>query len=296
MSISSNQSSIVRIQKDIASLQQKIAEESKKEARLLTQIQQTQRSITKNTSASTLSSKLTQIARYNEDIAKCNSKKSDISKTIANKTSELHRYETQLAKDEDTERKKQDADRKKKEKEQLDFQKKLTLEMEAKTRAIQAQIKVTSQSLATHSHTSEEDDIQPEYDVFISHASEDKDSFARPFAERLKELGINVWYDEFSLSWGDSLRRKIDQGLGNSRFGIVVISKAFVTKPWTGYEFDGLVTREINGSGRILPIWHEISKAEVLKFSSTLADKKALTTSDFTIDEMAEQLLPLLKK
>ena len=67
-----------------------------------------------------------------------------------------------------------------------------------------------------------------EYDVFISHASEDKEDVVRPLAKSLKEKGISVWYDEFELKIGDSLRRKIDQGLSKSRFGIVVISRAFM--------------------------------------------------------------------
>lgn len=69
-----------------------------------------------------------------------------------------------------------------------------------------------------------------EYDVFISHASEDKDCVVRPLAHALRIKGLNVWYDEFELKIGDSLRRKIDQGLSRSRFGIVVISRSFIKK------------------------------------------------------------------
>lgn len=65
------------------------------------------------------------------------------------------------------------------------------------------------------------------FDVFISHASEDKADVVRPLAEALKAGGLSVWYDEFELRIGDSLRRKIDRGLAGSRFGIVVLSKAF---------------------------------------------------------------------
>ena len=78
-------------------------------------------------------------------------------------------------------------------------------------------------------------DTNKEYDVFISHASEDKDGVVRPLAIALKEKGISVWYDEFELKIGDSLRRKIDQGLSKSKFGIVVISRSFIKK-------DGLIT------------------------------------------------------
>ncbi|MBL7152784.1 MAG: toll/interleukin-1 receptor domain-containing protein [Phycisphaerae bacterium] len=35
-----------------------------------------------------------------------------------------------------------------------------------------------------------------EYDVFVCHASEDKDS-VEPFAEALRDKGLSVWYDRF---------------------------------------------------------------------------------------------------
>jgi hypothetical protein len=66
------------------------------------------------------------------------------------------------------------------------------------------------------------------WDVFISHASEDKDTFIRPLAIALKSLGISVWYDEFSLELGDSISRSIDKGLSESAYGLVVISPPFV--------------------------------------------------------------------
>ena len=193
------------------------------------------------------------MARHETDSAKCAANKADILKKVATKTADLHRYESQLARDEEAERKKQAAEIKKREKEQLEFQKKLTREVEARNRAVQNQIALSKQS---HDSMPREDDDQLQYDVFISHASEDKDDFVRPFAEHLKSLGVNVWYDELSLQWGRSLREQIDSGLSNSKYGIVVISKEFIKKDWTKYEFNGLVTKEINGSGRILPIWH----------------------------------------
>ena len=70
------------------------------------------------------------------------------------------------------------------------------------------------------------------HDVFICHASEDKDDFVRPLAELLAQQHIDVWYDEFSLSIGDSLSQKIDEGLAKSKFGIVVLSPSFFKKPW----------------------------------------------------------------
>jgi hypothetical protein len=51
-----------------------------------------------------------------------------------------------------------------------------------------------------------------DWDAFISHASEDKDQIARPLYLQLQELGLRIWFDEFTLTVGDSLRRSIDKG------------------------------------------------------------------------------------
>jgi len=96
--------------------------------------------------------------------------------------------------------------------------------------------------------------------------------------------------DKVELKIGDSLRKKIDYGLSNANYGIVIISPSFVKKNWTEYELNGIVAREMNGHKVILPIWHKISKDEVLKFSPTLADKLALNTSIHTIDDIVQNL------
>ena len=96
-----------------------------------------------------------------------------------------------------------------------------------------------------------ENDLR-EFDAFISHASEDKGEVVRPLAEALRSKGLSVWYDEFELKIGDSLRRKIDKGLANSRFGIVVLSQSFFKKGWPNYELDGLVTRAVTGEQILL--------------------------------------------
>lgn len=138
-------------------------------------------------------------------------------------------------------------------------------------------------------------DTSKEYDVFISHASEDKDSVVRPLALALKEKGVNVWYDEFELKIGDSLRRKIDQGLSKSKFGIVVISRSFIKKGWTNYELDGLMIKAISGQQLLLPIWHDITKQEVIDYSPSLADKVARNTSLETVEEIADEIAELIK-
>ncbi len=133
------------------------------------------------------------------------------------------------------------------------------------------------------------------YDVFVSHASEDKDSVVRPLAHTLSDGGLKVWYDEFELRIGDSLRRKIDTGLANSRFGIVVLSRSFFRKGWTNYELDGLVTRAVSGEQILLPIWHEITKQELIDYSPSLADKVARSTGTHTIEEIAKEIIDVIR-
>lgn len=118
-----------------------------------------------------------------------------------------------------------------------------------------------------------------EWDVFVSHASEDKESCARPLAEALRAAGYNVWFDAFTLTVGDSLRRSIDRGLAKSRFGVVVISPAFLSKEWPQKELDGLVAREVNGLKVILPVWHNISREAVVAASPILADRLATSST-----------------
>ncbi len=141
-----------------------------------------------------------------------------------------------------------------------------------------------------------EDPIVRQYDVFISHASEDKDEVVRPLANALRDEGLKVWYDEFELQIGDSLRRKIDKGLANSRFGIVVLSKDFIRKGWTNYELDGIISKSIGGEQIVLPIWHNITKQEVIDYSPSLADKVARNTAVYTIEEIAEEIAEVINK
>jgi hypothetical protein len=134
------------------------------------------------------------------------------------------------------------------------------------------------------------------YDVFISHASEDKDSLVRPLAIALRQLGYSIWYDEFTLKLGDSLRRSIDAGLAKSKFGVVVLSPAFLQKNWPQYELDGLVQREnIQGQKVILPVWHNIDHIAVATYSPSLADRVAASSAagiNAIADKIADALGP----
>ncbi len=117
------------------------------------------------------------------------------------------------------------------------------------------------------------------WDIFISHASEDKESVAIPLSKLLKQKEIIIWIDNQELMPGDSIRRKIDEGLVKSKYGAVILSKYFFRKEWPQKELDALITRERFGARVIIPIWHEITVEEVASFSAILADRFAIDTS-----------------
>jgi len=137
--------------------------------------------------------------------------------------------------------------------------------------------------------------MNKKWDVFISHTSEDKDTVVRELANLLKSLGLKVWYDEFTLKVGDSLTQKIDEGLIDSNFGIIIISNAFLNKKWTDYEYRSLLSKEDNFKKVILPIWHNITQDEIKDFSLYLADKFALDTKKNSIQEIAKKLLEIIR-
>ncbi len=131
--------------------------------------------------------------------------------------------------------------------------------------------------------------MDSEWDVFVSHASEDKEFFARPLAQALQARGLSVWFDDFSLAVGDSLRRSIDHGLSRSRFGVVVISLHFLNKEWPQKELDGLVAREVDGAKVILPVRHNITADQVRAYSPILADRLAALSSS-GLEKVADDL------
>lgn len=132
-----------------------------------------------------------------------------------------------------------------------------------------------------------------QYDAFISHAHEDKEEIAKPLADALSDLGYAVWYDDYTLKVGDSLRRSLDKGLASCRYGIVVLSNRFFEKKWANYELDGLVIRERNGEKVILPIWHQITSDDIAQYSLTLADRIAATTES-GVDNVVARLVEVL--
>ena len=263
------ESKIKSLQAEITRLNRQNAEEAKKEAKAQENIRRTQKSITKNTSLSSLKTKQRTIASETDKADKARKKQAEILEKIGKKKTELAKQQGLLQKEQDK------------------AFKSLTDKHDS---LIEAQRKLVSEADAMQTATQEK-----EYDFFISHAWEDKEAVAKPLADALIAKGAKVWLDKYEMTVGDSLRQSIDDGLAHSRYGIVILSETYFKKFWTGKELNGLFAKQEDGQKVILPVWHNISKDKVKEYSPILADMFALKTADFTIDELAEEFIKLVQ-
>ena len=271
------QSQINQLEREVANLRSSEAAEVKKEANLIGRINRAQDAAGRTNNASTLKSRLQEIERASKDLAVVKKNQAGIAKKIAGKANNLRTYQDRQSQEDEKERKRITKE-----------QRKLIQEREQHERRLSSQLRHRA---SIGFPTNGENNSAMTYDFFICHASEDKESFVRELANLLRTKGAEVWYDEFALQVGDSLRREIDRGLVNSKFGVVILSESFFGKEWPQRELDGLVTLATQGRNRILPIWHKVSKDEVASYSPTLADRVALNTSLKSIEDIAKALM-----
>lgn len=131
--------------------------------------------------------------------------------------------------------------------------------------------------------------------AFLSHDSRDKDSVARPLAEKLRARMKVVWYDEYSLKLGDPLRESIEKGLKECKKCILILSPSFIdNKGWTKIEFNSIFHRElIEDKKLVLPIWHRIEKKDVFDYCPNLVDRFAVNWNS-GIDKVVEKIIEVL--
>ena len=131
--------------------------------------------------------------------------------------------------------------------------------------------------------------------AFISHDSRDKDRFVRELASKLSSMLCPVWYDEYQLVPGQSLRESIESGLKSCPKCVVVLSKNFFSNPgWTKREFDMIYTREIiQGQRVMIPIWLDVTRDDVYEYSPILCDTVGIK-GDLGLDEVARRLFNVL--
>lgn len=281
MSIDQYQRTVNSLDKEIAELEKKKASKDKDCADLQNKINSAQKIITKNTSQSTINNKLRQISSYESDKTKRSKESAELGKKIADKRKKRSEAYLKLQKEQKNEQKKQDR-----------ASQKLQDSYKSRIEELQQQLAMSvtipqQKSIATE-----------EYDVFVSHAWEDKEDFVDEFVDELEKLNIKVWYDKKRIIFGDSMREKIDEGLRKSRFGIVVLSPNYIAdgKYWTKSELNGLFQKESIGGKVLIPIWHKLTKKDVINYSPILADRLAMNTASFSPQEIAIEINNIIKK
>lgn len=280
MSVDYYQRSVNSLDKDIAALEKKKAEADKKYAELSSKISSTQKSITPRTSASIATSKMKQISGWESDRAKKSAESADLGKKIAEKRQKRNDAYLKLQKAQQDEQKKQNREMKRKQE-------------SYESRIAQLQSMAIPSGVNISSAVDEQENVQ--YDVFVSHAWEDKESFVEEFVQELQKLNLRVWYDKKQIKWGDSMRAKIDEGLRKSKFGVAVLSPDYIKegKYWTKAELDGLFQLESVNGKMLLPVWHNLTKKEVMAYSPIIAGKLAMNTASMTPAEIAAELAAL---
>ena len=278
MSVAQYQRQVNSLDKEIADLEKKKAAKDKECSNLQGKINTTKKGIKKNTSQSSLNTKTRQITNYETEYAKKSSESAAFGKKISEKRKKRSDAYLKLQKAEQDEQKKQNK-----------ADKKVQSAYEARITALQSQISENIILPTSPAHATDENE---EYDVFVSHAFEDKESFVDEFVVEMEKIGFKVWYDTQRLQWGDSMRERIDNGLKKSRYGIVVLSPDYIAehKYWTKAELNGLFQLETINGKAILPIWHNLTKKQVVEYSPIIADRKAITTASMTAEEIATEL------
>lgn len=279
MAINQYQRQINTLDKEIIQLKKKRAEEDKKAANFDTKASKV--TIGKNASVSSIRIKSKQIEQYKNNANKSRVKSAEYSKKIGEKSRKRNDTYLRLQKAQESEDKKIERDNTNM---RLTYEKRIE-ELESRYS--------TPRDLENRDQLTE----TREFDVFISHAWEDKGDFVNEFVEELDNLGIKVWYDDIETKWGFSLREEIDRGLKFSRYGIVVLSPNYIDekKYWTKKELNGLFQMESLNEGIILPIWHNLTKKDIVNYSPIIADKKAMTTATLTPKEMADEFCRLIQ-
>ena len=265
MGVEQYQRKVNSLDKEIADLEKKKAEEDRKAADNHKKASRV--SVSKNASESMIKSKMRQIENYEEKARKAEAASADYGKKISDKRTKRNDAYLKLQKEE-----------------QRVYEQRIS-ELESLRLS-----KVKNEFLETVSGD------EPEYDVFVSHAWEDKADFVEAFVQALKDREIKVWYDKSKIKWGDSMRARIDDGLRKSKFGVAILSPNYIAegKYWTKAELDGLFQMESINGKTLLPIWHNLTKKQVMDYSPILASKLAMTTATMTAEEIADELLDML--
>lgn len=266
---------IKRLESDVTNISRKIDIQKSKESKAIQKMAKAQKRMMRAKSASSLNAGKREYESGSKELTKSQTEQGRLAKQLVDKSKKVTGKRDDLMKAQAKERGKHQKEMEQLQKEALDTQK--------------------SQLEELISTDVSNEFLDKEYDVFISHASEDKVDFVEPLATALKEAGITTWYDSDQIGWGQSIRQSIDKGLVDSRFCIIVLSQDFLNKYWTNYELNGIFQKDSRANGSvILPIWHNITRDEIQKKNLTLPDMLAMNTATNSTEDIVGALKDLV--
>lgn len=135
-----------------------------------------------------------------------------------------------------------------------------------------------------------------EYDVFISHANEDKETVVDGLAQQLEALGVDVWYDDDQIQIGDSLMDSLDEGLSESRYGVIVLSENFIDKNWPESELKALMQRFQQDDVGIMPLRYGIPHEAIVDSYPLLSDLVSRPIAPDTIQDRVQDIYNVVKQ
>ncbi|MFC0188197.1 TIR domain-containing protein [Fictibacillus aquaticus] len=281
MSTSTLQTQIKRTRLKISDLKKKLSKEQENESKARKELIKIKKSITKNTSVTMLKNKLSKSDKLNVELEKSLKEQSSLNKKLLTEEKLLTKYEEDFYKAQEKETKK------------------LSRVIDSRIKqsdAIQDQISQELSILRQKTQKIIDQETEKiQYDVFISHSTNDKESIVSELSNLLESKGYTVFEDVKVFKIGDSISRKINDGIIHSKFGVVVLSPSFIKSAWATYEFTGFLMREMSENKKvILPIWHDITKEEVSQFNPTLLDKFSLSTDKHSVEEIANLIAEAL--
>lgn len=279
MSVDSMFSTIKRLNNEISSLRTKLATKRKDEANAREKAMKAISAAQNTKTESIRKSKFTEYERETRKSVALAKEIADFEKRLSEKENTLLKEQEKLHKEQEeatAKRLKEDEIRRKLTSRQLQS-------LSSSVRAVQNEQAKINQAFPLLNVRLDES-----YDVFVSHASEDKASYVDGLVDALTTKGIKVWYDKNQIAWGNSIRQSIDDGLRKSKFAIIVLSEHYMRKYWTSREFNAIFAKESIYGQTILPIWHNITKDQVIGYSPMLLDINALNSAVLTVDEIAD--------
>ena len=130
--------------------------------------------------------------------------------------------------------------------------------------------------------------------VFISHTSRNKPEI-EDFIPFLNAANLPIWYDEVNIDYGDSIVKKVQEGIKDSGAVIFWITKDFLKSNWCQIEMESFLNR-LAGKNDLLVfsiVHDEVDNDELPLF---LLNRKYLKLGKKdTLEQIAQKIIPTLR-